>query len=55
MPEHIKVAQNDSEEFNDYLKDFVGARLQENGEKRLEAVRKKVGDAAANIAIMLAG
>lgn len=55
MPEHIKDANKDSEEFTSYLKGFVDSRLKDNQKKSREAVKEKARKFAANIAIMLAG
>lgn len=55
MPEHIKDANKESEEFNSYLKGFVDSRLKDNSKKNREVAKEKARKFAANIAIMLAG
>lgn len=55
MPEHIKSANKESEEFESYLKGFVDSRLKDNTKRNREAAKDKVRKFAANIAIMLAG
>lgn len=55
MPEHIKSANQQSEEFESYLKDFVNSRTKENGQKSRRELKEKAKKFAASIAVMLAG
>lgn len=54
MPEHLKGADKNSEEFTSYLKGFVESRLKDNSKKGREVAKEKVRTFAASIVLMLA-